>query len=151
MPQAIEKATTFVNPMALLSRLASDAMVAGADPSAPATPDHELLLLCDDIVTLKARANQLLADIRSIPSENAQTRQLWDELRRTERAMRKPILRAGKLPAISPAGIFGKALVVRRCSNQAAVLAKSLADDLLTNTKLRNVLWPAVCDLAVAA
>jgi hypothetical protein len=50
---------------------------------------------------------------------------------------------AAKLRATTPAGIFAKALVVRSSHTGAAVLAMSLADELIACPGLRQSLWPA--------
>jgi len=56
----------------------------------------------------------------------------------------KPILRRiAKLRAITPAGIYAKALVVRASRTGAPVLAMSLATDMIASPGLRASLWPA--------
>jgi hypothetical protein len=47
-----------VESMVLLSLLASRATVAGADPSAIVSPDHKLLMLCDEIIMRKRQADR---------------------------------------------------------------------------------------------
>jgi hypothetical protein len=48
-----------------------------------------------------------------------------------------------KLRASTPAGIYAKALLVRASSTGAAVLARSLATELVECAALRASLWPA--------
>lgn len=142
MPKAAAKATPFRDPMALLARLAGDAMKAGADPSVAAGPDDELLALCDQITTIK-RHVRLLSDACSRVEPGAPFCLVYKERQRVDRTSRSAILRCGKLRAMTPAGLYAKAVAVGLCSDQATFLAKSLAADLLQNVELRKALWPA--------
>jgi hypothetical protein len=55
-----------------------------------------------------------------------------------------PLLRAiAKIPALTPAGIYAKALIVKGSKGGAAGLAKTLAEDLIACRELRESLWPA--------
>lgn len=130
------------DPMALLSRLAGRVMASGADPSACVGADDELLMLCDTITTIKRHSHAMAEHARTLVDGPA-CRLAWAEHTRLDRSARKPILAATKLQATTPAGIFAKAVAIRSCSDQAAVLAKSMANDLLNSSALRKVLWPA--------
>ena len=77
---------------------------------------------------------------------------LWPDPRQQElarqsipmaRLARRTALRAAsRLPAKTAGGIFAKAMAVKHASDQAPVLARSLADDILRNSELRAVLCP---------
>jgi hypothetical protein len=136
------------DPMALLSGLAGRALASGADPSAVVGADDELLLLCDQIVTIKRQSYAMADHARALGTQSRAlhdpaVKLAWAEHARLDRSARSPILRATKLHATTPAGIFAKAVAIRSCSDQAAVLAKSMANDLLNSPELRKVLWPA--------
>jgi hypothetical protein len=54
-----------------------------------------------------------------------------------------PLLRAiAKIPALTGAGIYAKALIVKGSKGGAAGLAKTLAEDLIACHELRESLWP---------
>jgi hypothetical protein len=126
------------------STLVGRAMETGADPSALVSPDHELLMLCDQIVMLKRDANGRLRELQDRTAPAPDDRLLYDRLKEAERLTRRPTLRAAKLRATTPAGIFAKAVAVRHMGISAMGLGKSLAEDLLASAELRAALWPAV-------
>jgi hypothetical protein len=69
---------------------------------------------------------------------------LLDEQRtRADQRAKQLLRRAGKLRATTPAGIHAKALLVRASVTGAAVLAMSLAEELIASRALRESLWPA--------
>lgn len=126
--------------ISLLRDLARTNREATADPTAPASPDLELLLVCDELATLRRAAEELRTaahraklDLRNLA---------FGELKAAERRMRSPMLQIAKLEARTPAGIFAKAVAVAGATEQAAHLAKSLARDLLASPKLRMAIWP---------
>lgn len=125
---------------AMLRQLASDAAHGAADPSAVAHPDHELLDLCDQIVMLRRQQNEILEEWQDAA---VSTQTHHENMKRNQVALRKPMLRAGKLHAKTAAGIYAKAVAVRSAGLTGASLGKSLAEDLLACTALRAVLWPA--------
>jgi hypothetical protein len=129
--------------LALLSRLADRAMVAGADPSAPVAPDHALLLLCDHCVMAKRQHDQIEEAWRAMPFDNAERARVYEEWRGAARVVKGLLLKARKFSATTPAGLFAKAAVVSRTGSGAALIAVSLADDILASPELRKVLWPA--------
>jgi hypothetical protein len=140
--------------MALLSRMAGRAMAGGADPSACVGADDELLMLCDDITRIKRQSEAMAKHARALGRQSRDVhdpavRLAWDEHTRMDRSARTPILRATKLHATTPAGIFAKAVAIRSCSDQATVLAKSLANDLLNSPELRKLLWPTTKDVSL--
>jgi len=60
-----------------------------------------------------------------------------------EISMKRVLTKARKLRATTAAGIFAKALIVRSSRTGAALLAMSLADDLIACPGLRQSIWPA--------
>jgi hypothetical protein len=126
--------------MAILRMLASRAADGAADPQSVAHPDHELLDLCDQIVMLRRQENEILEEWQAAAISN----ETWREnTKRAQYALRKPLLRAGKLSATTAAGIYAKAVAVRCTGLTGVNLGKSLANDLLACTQLRSVLWPS--------
>lgn len=116
----------------------------GAPAEQPEGPDGALLTLCDDISVLKRECDRLIQEWRDAPPgtprENGDA---WKVIQRAEHAMRSPLLKLSRLHAATPAGIFAKARIVRKCGTAAAGTARSLAADLLSSTDLRRVMWPA--------
>lgn len=53
------------------------------------------------------------------------------------------VMKARKFSARTPAGLFGKAALVSRTGSAAAIVALTLADDLLNSAELRKAVWPA--------
>jgi hypothetical protein len=103
-----------LNPMDLLSRIAACAMEDGADPSATVSPDHELLMLCDAVTMLRSQDARLLEEWRAIgPMGNASRREIHDEIKRRTREAAPSLRKLGKMRAVTPAGIFAKAIVAR--------------------------------------
>jgi hypothetical protein len=118
-------------------------------------PDKQLLEACAAALALQRLAASLLAENRNAIDGLFGTGLWCDEIRshcddrsrRLRRANRDAgsILRAaGKVPARTPAGIYAKALCVRESATGAAVLARSLAADLIANDVLRRLVWPGV-------
>lgn len=58
-------------------------------------------------------------------------------------AERALMQRAKKLHATTPAGIYGKVLLVRASRTGAAAMAMTLAEDPIACHALRASLWPA--------
>lgn len=128
----------------------------------PVHADHQLLGLCADALHHLNQAERLCAQIRQEVDEGVWTPPdgKMDALQGRHRALMAeagecrrramPILRAiGKIKATTPAGIYAKAMACRASTTGSAVLAKSLADDLLACQALRALLWPGeVADAA---
>lgn len=57
--------------------------------------------------------------------------------------LRNILRRARKLPALTPAGLYAKALLVKRSKTGAALLAMSLAEDLVNLPEVRRLIWTA--------
>jgi hypothetical protein len=130
--------------LGLLSLLADRAMVAGADPSASVSPDHNLLLLCDYVVIAKRQHDQFEAAWRALERpNNPDEKRLYEEWRRAARTVRSLLLKLRKVRATTAAGIFAKAAAVSRTGSTAADVAVSLANDLLASPELRKAVWPA--------
>lgn len=131
--------------VALLSRLAGQAMTEGADPSAVVGPDYDLLVLSDAVVRLARQRDAIETAWRSTrPATPEENHRRYEEYKAAMRALRGPLVRLGRLHAVTAAGIFAKAVAVRKAgSDQAAVLAKSLAEDLLNCADLREAIWPS--------
>ena len=129
--------------VAMLREIARSAAEVGADPSAPPIPDGELLSLCDQIVTCKRHVQQLWEAYRQEPRGTREINEFWrQQIHDAELAGRPLLVRAGKIRAAGPAGIYAKAMAVRHAGAQAGGLAKSLANDLLACAALRGILCP---------
>lgn len=137
-----------------------------ASPSVVASPDYELLCLCDVITHIRreaayfeklyretalpsdedeflqreARAGDLAASMK-YASHQAERRSLRAQWLAAERGLRSPINRLARLKAQTPAGIFAKAAVLR-LTMHAAHLGQSLADDIVNCAGLRQAIWP---------
>jgi hypothetical protein len=139
----IEEDPSIVEALDMLSRIAGAAMVGGADPSASVSPDHLLLLCSDAAVMLKRQHDYLEGRWRALPMSSPDYSRIQAEWRSAGQAVKKLLLKMGKLQAQTPSGIFAKAAAVHRAGQGAAVLAVSLAYDLVTSPELRRAVWPA--------
>jgi hypothetical protein len=121
----------------------------------PVQPDHELLGLTSEALRLLKRAGDMRASEQkaraSAPrykngglteAARAESDKLITEIHAAEEAARKSLRRAGKIKAVTPAGIYAKALLVRSSTTGAAVLAMSLAADMVDCHALRATIWP---------
>lgn len=121
-----------------------DALFIASDE--PPHPDRELLDLCGDVLYWAKRSDELWEEWRNRPSRyDNRGRHLVerDDAKAADAKLTQLLRRAKKLPATTPAGIYAKALAVRCSITGAAVLAKSLADDLIACRALRESLWPS--------
>lgn len=117
-------------------------MLARPLPEDAPHPDAALIGLCADIMDLDAEEDQIR---KAYVAAHCR-----EEVRDAYMAARKVIknrrcsatARAGKLTATTAAGIYSKALVVKKSNGFAARLALTLADELLSNAELRLALWP---------
>jgi len=112
----------------------------------PVNPDYALLDLCAEGLHL-AKEHRRINETRLADLERRRADKLYDnnvlfeaELR-TERQLRSAYLKASKLPARTPAGLFAKASLCRASKTGAAVLAMSLADDFLACDEIRLAIW----------
>lgn len=125
---------------------------------APPHPDAALLGLAGDILHLTGEADRCMAAARALVDADkfargltyhgpsaAQPRieQLTMDSIRLRQDAATLIKRAGKLRAITPAGIYSKLLIIRASRTGAALLAQGLAADLIGHPALRTSLWPA--------
>jgi hypothetical protein len=127
----------------LLSLIADREMVAGADPSATVSPDHALLMLCDHVVVAKRQHDHIEAAWRAMDHSNPDHQRGYEEWLRAARTVRGLVMKLRKFSATTPAGLFAKAAAVSRTGSAAAIVAVSLADDLLASAELRKAVWPA--------
>jgi hypothetical protein len=67
----------------------------------------------------------------------------YDEWSRAERTVKGLILKLRKFSATTPAGLFAKATAVSRTGSASAIIAISLAHDLLASPELRKAVWLA--------
>ncbi len=118
-------------------------MVAGADPSAPVAPDHALLMICDQCIMAKRQHDQLEKAWRTMPHDNAESRRAQEEWHHAARVVKGLVMKARKFSAQTPAGLFAKAALVSRTGSAAAIVALTLADDLLDSVELRKAVWHA--------
>jgi hypothetical protein len=115
----------------------------------PPRPDAQLLELCAEIAAAREMQKQAEGAWggKPFPYPGEADRPAYDaHLRAVKVADRNYtyLLRAaGKLRATTGAGIYAKALAIRASKTGAAVLAISLAEDLIGNPALRAALWAA--------
>jgi hypothetical protein len=118
----------------------------------PVHPDHHLLDLCAEALHHLAHAEKARHRLAFLcgsddPAQQIQARE--DDRRRHadyqegELRGKYPIARITKIEAKTAAGIYAKAMVVRASRTGAALLAMSLARDLIACPGLRESLWPA--------
>ena len=112
----------------------------------PVNPDHTLLDLCAEGLHLAKEYRRIsetrLADLyRSQAEKLYDNKVLFESEQKTERQLRSAYLKASKLPARTPAGLFAKASLCRASKTGAAVLAMSLADDFLACDEIRLAIW----------
>src|SRR5436190_19767721 len=112
-------------------------------------PDAALFDLCAEALHLLRQAAKIGAEVSAL-----RDLQRWDDARREEHERlyedrerfikrAKPLLaKIRKLRATTGGGIYAKALVVRSSVTGAAMLAMSLAEDLVACSELRATLWP---------
>jgi hypothetical protein len=103
------------------------------------SPDAELLAVCAAILDLR-KLHKEMGPVRGDAVEN--------EVRiagraRIETHVRPLMIRAGKLPIITPAGLYAKASVLLSSYGAAPRLAQAIAASILEQPALRRVLWPA--------
>jgi hypothetical protein len=117
----------------------------------PVQPDAALLGLCGDALHFLTAAKDASTERAKIDwcHEISETDRRRDaELLRAQYAAeagaKQLLRRAIKLRATTPAGVYAKALIVRSSRTGAAILAMSLAEDLIACEGLRQSLWPAV-------
>jgi hypothetical protein len=125
----------------------------------PVHADHVLLALCAEALHHRRLAAELreAGDALPAPYGNPPATAEQNRLREAIHARRDAAgnravqlsKRAAKLRATTPAGIYAKALVVRSSQTAAAMLAMSLAEDLVSSDVLRKSLWPATAAEAV--
>jgi hypothetical protein len=119
----------------------------------PPDPDALLLELCSEA------AHHLRVAEAAYSARDIHSGAEWTEERRRRDAelmaeyyarlgdAKSPLRKATKLRAMTPAGIFAKALVVRMSMTGAAQMAMSLAEDMVACQALRATLWPAGGDV----
>ncbi len=103
----------------------------------------------EDLLVLTERATMLIRQAREqfdswpISVSREVNMEHGARLAKTRREMRAMLRRAGKLRAHTPAGLYAKAQLVLNSHTGAAILAKSLAADMIEMPGLRQRLWPA--------
>lgn len=116
----------------------------------PVNPDHELLDSCAGALTLFKQAAEVRKDRDQLfekrgwtDEDRAKNGDLFEHEQFFEKKATQTLRKARKTPALTPAGIYAKALVVRQSKTGAALLAMTLASDLIACESLRQSLWPA--------
>jgi hypothetical protein len=132
-----------------IAALAGDALLT----EGPVHPDHELLGLCAEALHIRRRSVDLEQQYHAFPApygrppatteQNRQRDEIYAELVAADALAVRLTRRAAKFRATTAAGIYAKALVVRSARSVAAMLAMSLAEDLIACDELRRSLWPA--------
>ncbi len=142
---------------AMIDLLRRSATVAPGEPERHGTPpsDADLLDLCGRVIVKHREVTKAWGAIREFNCSTVgieffysgagrqQQKELFAEQTRLARQEAVLLRRATKLRATTAAGIYAKALMVRASRTGAAVLAMSLAEDLIGNRTLRAVVWPA--------
>ena len=113
----------------------------------PVNADWELLDLCADALHFAKAADRASEHWRGTLPGGARgglaEKEAYDAKRLAQSELTKRVRRAGKMKATTPAGIYAKAMLVRYGTETAAILAMSLAEDLVECEALRLTLWPA--------
>ena len=132
--------------VARLRALATKAAKTGTAGEAPEHPDAELLALCAASLDLNAKAGAIDRIARSTMDANIHNPAFMAEMSKKDSVLnqrRSAMMRLGKIPAKTAAGVYAKALVLKDSNGTAPRLALSLAQDLETCPGLRSSLWPA--------
>jgi hypothetical protein len=127
------------------------------DNDGAGSPDWALLDICASALSfllVASRAMDARAHLYEANTNEGRGRPTQEERVEEERLLQKaaiarrsvkPLLsRARKIRAKTGAGIFAKALLVRDSRTGAPALAKSLAEDLISQPALRASLWPVI-------
>ena len=120
----------------------------------PPHPDAALLDLCSEALHHLKEAEKVYRSRLPTPVHGSSSSADWQEWHRDDGERmalyykhlglaRRPMSRAKKVRATTPAGIYAKALCVQASRTGAAEFAVSLAEDLVNNPTLRASLWPA--------
>jgi len=153
-PEASAEPREFAAMIALLRRRATVAPGEMERHGAP-TLDDDLLNLCGEVIFKHREVTKAWDTIREFNCQTVgieffysedgrqHSKELFAEQRRLAREEAVLLRRAAKLHATTAAGIYAKALMVRASRTGAAVLAMSLAQDLIGNRTLRAAVWPA--------
>lgn len=111
-------------------------------PDVHDTPgDEDLLVLAERALVLMRAERDQYAILRSVGAIEGSLS--VERLKEIERSTRNLLRRVGKLRAHTPAGLYAKAQLVSGSRTGAAILAKSLAADMIEMPGLRQRLWPA--------
>jgi hypothetical protein len=112
----------------------------------PPRPDAELLELCAKVFDLRAQHDAILREARKLPRAYMDNPAFRAEMKRRDAcvtAWRTPLVRIGKIPSKTGAGVYAKAMLIGIYYSTAPMLAVSLVKDLIGNPALRAALWPA--------
>jgi hypothetical protein len=138
-----------IDRMKAIAAQSSDALLT----EGPVHPDHQLLDACSEAMHLFKQAKAARTERHAASLEQADRRVSAEELRLDKALFARwqdldaqgaaVLRRAKKLRAVTPAGIYAKALLVRSTKTGAREMAMSLAEDLINCPGLRSTLWPA--------
>jgi hypothetical protein len=140
--QPIDDPPELLQAFDLLSRIASRAMVHGADPSALVSVDHNLILCSDSVIMQIRRCAALEHRLLALPIGSPERDKIAAERKSANITISKLLLKIATLRAETPAGLFAKASAVTRSGMQAVRVGQSLARDLLASPDLRRAIWP---------
>jgi hypothetical protein len=128
----------------IVARSANSLLLADAPPH----PDQQLLDKCAEALMHLREAKEAWAKRRAprgdgcwSEAERRQDEVAMAEWRHATKMAHKPVREAKKMKAVTPAGIYAKALVVRCSAAGALEMAMSLAIDLVDCQALRATLW----------
>lgn len=117
-------------------------LLARPAPDSAPSPDAALLAACDAILSFDRQADALRAAMGQTKS-----RKEWFKLHAELEALGGPrraaAIKARKLRATTPAGLYAKALLLERSANITWANVRDFARDFRANLALRRVLWPA--------
>jgi hypothetical protein len=120
----------------------TDSLIFGGGSS---HPDAALFDVCAEALHLLAHSEAArdAAFACSRTRDDQKYDRLWEEYVSGVKKATPLLSRIHKLRAVTGAGIYAKALVVRASRTGCPKLAKSMAEDLIACAGLRAMLWPA--------
>jgi hypothetical protein len=139
------------DPIRRLREIAAESADHAILADGPVTPDAALLDLCAEALHLLSQAEKAEKTVRQLPhygsrdfteQTRAEHERFWAEIAALRQQAKPVMYRIRKIPAKTGAGIYAKALVVRSSVTGAAILARTLAADLVECRELRESLWP---------
>lgn len=128
--------------IARLRELAAEAdthqLLATGEPN----PDARLLDLCADGIAMAKRRDEAEAHWRSRPIGRRIDAE-YDHVKLLVHKLRPILIRAAKMPAKTPPGLYAKVLLARAAKTVPHDLFQSVCADILNQPGIRMSIWPA--------